>query len=115
MGGGGNRIPDPPAKNAFCRLLPSCEIAIFGPGRTLAGPGPACTVTFSGVSFSPAVGKGFAKVVAPAPFFLTSAPTPVGVSRAAQGFVLELHHRPVEQPVEFGIGSCRVGPGQQAK
>ena len=55
---------------------------------------PACTVTFSGASFSPAVGRRFAKVVAPTMFFLTSAPTPVGVSRAAQGFVLELHHRP---------------------
>ena len=55
---------------------------------------PACTVTFSGASFSTAVGRRFAKVVAPTMFFLTSALTPAGVSRAAQGFVLELHHRP---------------------
>ena len=30
---------------------------------------PACTVTFSGASFSPAVGRGFSKVAVPPMFF----------------------------------------------
>ena len=54
---------------------------------------PACTVTFSGASFSPAVGRGFSKVAAPAVvFFLHLRPR-----------LSECHARPRASSLSFTI------------
>ena len=59
--------PGPPAKDAFCRLLPSYEIAIFGPGRPLAGPGKNTRVgrDFFGAVTFPRGGRGIFESVVP--------------------------------------------------
>ena len=68
----------PRTRSADYSLLAKLHFLVpGGPGQALEET-PACTVTFSGGSFSPAVGRGFSKVAAPPMVFFTSAPTPSG-------------------------------------
>ena len=94
MGGVGiaSRTPRLGTRSVDCSLLAKLRFLVPGGPWQVLEETPACTVTFSGASFSTAVGRRFAKVVAPTMFFLPLRPR-----------LLEGHARPRVSFLSFTI------------